>query len=247
MVAFLEELATSDDPAQCTTWYTERALEQLTGDTSPKGCIEAVTSAEPATGAEITDVQVDGRRASARLLPEGGDSAGYAMTVDLVSGREGADGWQVDHYRGVEVVDRALIDARYSEVITTIGPSLMAPDGVDCLDARMRAVPDDQVAQAVLDRTTGYTVVDAIRDCVGFGLDLTAILFLSSHQLQQGGLTQGQADCVASLAIVDYEDLTLEEIITSPEAKEQWMAGLKEAAAFGADDVGATSSVCAKA
>ena len=32
---------------------------------------------------------------------------------------------------------------------------------------------------------------------------------------------------MAGLAIVDYEDLTLEEIITSPEAKEQWMAGLQ--------------------
>ena len=132
-------------------------------------------------------------------------------------------------------------------MVTTIGPSLMAPDDVQCLDESLRAVPDEQVAQAVLDRTSGYTVVDAIRDCVGLGVDLTAILFLSSYQLQQGGLTQGQADCVAGLAIVAYEDLTLEEIVTSPEAKEQWMAGLKEAAAFGADDVGATSSVCAKA
>lgn len=244
ITAVLTELGTSSGPDQCTDLCTPRALRQAIGSSDVQVCRDAVAGVVPADEVQVSDVVVDGSRATARAAMVGGDSGGLAQLVDLV--RSG-DSWMVDGYTAVEIVDRALVDARTAELVQAAGPGLMGPDDVQCVVVTTQAATDEELEGMYLEGTVHTVLVDAIRDCVGGGIDLTAILLLSSYQLEQAGLTRDQADCVAGLAIRDYGELTLEDIVTSPEAKETWMNGLREATAFGADDVGASGSVCSGA
>lgn len=244
VTALLTEMATSSDPDQCQRLYTTRALQQSLGTADVAACREAVADVEPATDVEIDAVDVSGEIGTARMVYRDGDNAGMAQLVRVV---RTDDGWRYDGYTGLEVVDRAAVDDRLRRVVQENGENLMPPDQLACVQGRLTALPDADLVGSSAATTLQTTLVDGIRDCVGGGIDLTTILFLSSYQLVQAGLTQGQADCVAGLAIRDYGELSLEDIVTKPAARQRWLDGLVAAAEYGKDDLGADGSVCSGA
>ncbi|GAB4066656.1 hypothetical protein GCM10028777_20190 [Angustibacter speluncae] len=244
VTALLTEMATSSDPDQCERLYTTRALQQSLGTADVAACREAVADVEPATDVEIDSVDVSGDVGTARLVFRDGDNAGMAQLVRAV---RTDDGWRYDGYTGLEVVDRAAVDDRLRRVVQENGENLMPPDQLACVQGRLTALPDTDLVGSSAATTLQTTLVEGIRDCVGGGIDLTTILFLSSYQLVQAGLSQGQADCVAGLAIRDYGELSLEDIVTKPAARQRWLDGLVAAAEYGKDDVGADGSVCSGA
>lgn len=244
VTALLTQINTSSDPDLCASAYTDRALEQSLGTADVEACREAVARVVPADEVAVEDVVVRGDTATARVTLVGGDNAGYAQGVELVRTQ---DGWRYDRYTSLEIADRAAVDAALARLVQQNGSTLMTPAQITCVQGRLTAVPDAQLEAVQSDGSLQTVLVDGIRDCVGGGVDLAAIALLSSYQLVQAGLTQAQADCVAAAGILDYGELGLADIVTDPAARRQWQDALVTAAEYGADDVGADSSICAKA
>jgi hypothetical protein len=227
VVAVATELGTSSDPRQCTELYTARGLEVAVGSTDLEACREAVHRSEPADEVVVDQVVVDGAGATARVTSIGGASAGLAQTLELV--RE--DGrWRVDGVAGLAIADRAALDERVSRELARWGPQVVPPDRLRCVDEELRAVPDAEVVAAFREGRPDRATVDAVSWCVASGVDSVALYEIVRYQLATKGLTREQADCVAVEALGTFLDLTLEQLVTSEEAREQLDQGLLAAA-----------------
>ncbi len=227
VTAVATELGTSSDPSQCTELYTARGLEVAVGSTDLEECRDAVRSSEPADEVVVDQVVVDGGTATARVTSIGGASAGLAQTLALV--RE--DGrWKVDGVAGLALADRAALDDRVSRELARCGPQVLPPELLGCVDQRLRAVPDAEVVAAFQEGRPDRAAVDAVSWCVAAGVDSVALYEIVRYQLGTKGLTQAQADCVAVEALGTFLDLTLEQLVTSEEARAELDRGLLAAA-----------------
>lgn len=246
----LQGAYTTADPASCTERYTERALAQAyRGAPDPLAACEeqeaspAAAEAAGTASIDVADLVVDGDRATVTVTPQGAASGG-TVAYDLVLVEDG--GWRIDEVVDVAVLDRAAYDDSVTAVVEQVGPTLMAPDDVACVDQQLRAVPDEALARSVVEGASSTSLLaDAVRACLGGGTDLVAILQLSTYQLEQGGLSTEKATCVAGLAITGYGELTLEGIIADPAVKDTWMQALSDAATDGLDSP--AGALCATA
>jgi predicted small secreted protein len=97
----IETAATTSDPSNCTEVETVRFVEQnsgLKGNAAVKACEEeAKAGEEQAEGANVSNVSVDGEKATAEVEFEGGPLGSQSLEVALVE--EGGD-WKLDQVEG---------------------------------------------------------------------------------------------------------------------------------------------------
>lgn len=224
----LTRLATRPDPGACTRDYTPAGLEAMLGSSDVAGCEDSVKRSEAAASVEVTEVEVDGSRASARVSFDGGDSAGTAVTVDLVldDGR-----WRVDGQRDLEVVDRAAYDQAFSAAIGPVVEEMLPAGNVPCVQERLEGRTDDEIERMNAEGTVQSFVAQTIVDCVGSGSDLFALTFLTQHSLSKSDeISRQQAACLAGASIKGMDGLTVEEVVTTTEGRQQWHDAMLAAA-----------------
>lgn len=113
IVEVIEKMATTAHPSNCTGLETRRFNEQNTqrqGAAATKACEEEVEAGhEPAKGARVSKVKVDGERATAEAEFEGGSLGSQALELALVQ----EDGtWKLDRVEGFAAYDgKALAEA----------------------------------------------------------------------------------------------------------------------------------------
>jgi ABC-type glycerol-3-phosphate transport system substrate-binding protein len=106
----IETSATSSDPANCTKLETANFIEQSTdesGKAALKTCEEEAKK-EPeskAESVEVTEVEVEGSKATANAAITGGSLEGQTVSVALVE--EG--GWKLDELTGFVKLDQGAL------------------------------------------------------------------------------------------------------------------------------------------
>jgi copper chaperone CopZ len=109
----IEKAATTSDPSNCTELETQRFVEQNSqkkGKAAVKACEkEAEEGKEQAEGANVSNVSVNGEKATAEVEFEGGTLGSQALEVALV---EGEGDWKLDYVEGFAAYDgKALAEA----------------------------------------------------------------------------------------------------------------------------------------
>ena len=115
------EAVTSTDPAKCTELMTRNFVEQTAsakGEAAVEECEEeAGDEAGEAESVDVTEIEVDGDKATARAAFGGGGLDGQTVIVALV---RGGDQWRLDQIQGFAKLDReALIAALRGQLEAT--------------------------------------------------------------------------------------------------------------------------------
>lgn len=210
----VERMFTTRDAQDCTTLYTEAALEQMVGTDDPvAACRTVLPGSSPARSLEVDGPEVSGQRATARVTPDGGDYGGLAVDLELVL----ADGrWQVDRISDLELLDRQDVLSPIRDGLDeSVGNSLRSED-LDCIDAVLGAIPKEEVEQLLLERQMGQRGIDALRQCLGAGQDLLTLFALLNNQLLNAGASEADAACVAGYMTGFFQDWTIEEVLADP-------------------------------
>jgi len=110
VVDVIETSVTSNDPADCTTLVTQAFVEQgsdESGKAAIKDCEEeAEDEEETAESAEVTDVEVDGEKATANVAISGGGFDGQTVSVAVV---KDGDQWKLDEITSIVKLDNAAL------------------------------------------------------------------------------------------------------------------------------------------
>jgi hypothetical protein len=108
----IETSATSTDPADCTKLNTQQFMEQTTqseGSEAVKECKKQASEEKGSEGATVSNIEVEGSKATADAAISGGSFGGQTMEVALV--KEG-DQWKLDELTSFAKFDKAkLIEA----------------------------------------------------------------------------------------------------------------------------------------
>jgi hypothetical protein len=112
----IETAATTSDPSNCTELETEKFLEQneqAEGAAAVKECEkEAEENEEVAESVDVSNVSVNGEKASAEAAFSGGTFDGQALEIDLV--KEG-DNWKLDEVAGFTNYDPQKLAEAFEE------------------------------------------------------------------------------------------------------------------------------------
>lgn len=229
----LETSFTTSDPAQCDE-VTEKGLNELNPSVAKAkdpaaACKEALDPSANADSIDITNLNVDGSHATATVTAHGGAYAGTAVAVELADD----NGWKLDGFGQIHLVDRdaylASLDQRAET--GTFGTDTLTPKDARCVAADVRR----NASTADLDRSlaTGDRgfLYDAVRNCLGGGLDFIAIIHLIENQLKASGIPADQASCMAALSLAGQQhNMTVEDFAESKQAKGRIGKVLKQGA-----------------
>jgi hypothetical protein len=112
----IETVATSSDPSNCTELETLTFVEQNSqekGKAAVKACEkEAEAEEEEAEGANVSNVSVDGSKATAEVEFEGGSLGAQSLEVALV---EEDDNWKLDQIEGFANYDGKALGEAFEE------------------------------------------------------------------------------------------------------------------------------------
>lgn len=142
----LGTVATTDDPRYCDRLTTERYLEQATGAKAPfaDDICEAEAESGGADSVEVTEIEIDGDRATATVEYEGGSVDGSRLAVSLV---EQDEDWKLDRIDGFRHFDRAGFRQAYRRKLVELGSTGAE---AECVLAGERRLSRAEVERAVL-------------------------------------------------------------------------------------------------
>jgi hypothetical protein len=109
----IEQAATTKDPSNCTELQTLRFTEQNTGEKGKaaiKSCEESAKEEEQAEEAKVSNVSVNGEKATAEAEFIGGSLASQTLAIALVE--EGGD-WKLDQIEGFANYDGKALEETF--------------------------------------------------------------------------------------------------------------------------------------
>jgi hypothetical protein len=222
---------TTADPAQCEE-LTQKGLKQLSPSvaTAPdpaKACREALDPSSNADSVQVTGLSVSGDRATATVTPQGGSLGGAVVTVALAN----QDGWKIDGFNDVKIVDRDAYLASLDEATKrSFGSDALTGRDARCIAAYIRQrVTNEELERSITSAQKGY-VFHAVSLCLGGGIDFIAITQLIENQLRHAGLDRAHAACLAGLSIAGQKSATLKQFATSERIKRSVEKVLKKGA-----------------
>lgn len=149
----VETSATSTDPADCTKLATRQFVEQTTqseGAEAVKTCEKEASNDEGAKSATVSNVEVDGSKASADVALTGGGFDGQEVEVALV--KQG-DQWKLDELTGFAKFNEA-------KVIETLEKGFAKPSSevsrslASCIVKSFEEAPQAKFEEALLSGST---------------------------------------------------------------------------------------------
>ena len=134
--------ATSGDPSACTKYQTVRFDQQTSsgqGQVAVRSC-ERDAAQTAADKVEVTDVNVDGDNATAKVKATGSIFNGQTLDVALV--KENGQ-WKLDQFKGFEDFNRdAMITAFRQQLAQETGNR---PQAVSCIVQQFQAASDQDI------------------------------------------------------------------------------------------------------
>jgi hypothetical protein len=109
----IEQAATTKDPSNCTELQTLRFTEQNTGESGKaaiKSCEESAKEEEQAEEAKVSNVSVNGEKATAEVEFIGGSLGSQTLAVALVE--EDSD-WKLDQIEGFAKYDGKALEETF--------------------------------------------------------------------------------------------------------------------------------------
>jgi hypothetical protein len=109
----IEQAATTKDPSNCTELQTLRFTEQNTGEKGKaaiKSCEESAKEEEQAEEAKVSNVSVNGEKATAEAEFIGGSLGSQTLAIALVE--EGGD-WKLDQIEGFANYDGKALEETF--------------------------------------------------------------------------------------------------------------------------------------
>jgi hypothetical protein len=229
----LQTFFTTSDPAQCDE-LTNNAFKQLSpnvlaADDPASECRKSLDPTGQAKSIQVSDLSIDGSKATATVVPEGGTFEGATVRINLVDD----GGWKIDGIADVQLTSRdeflREVDARAKK---SFGNDAFTADESDCIARYIRReVSTEEIERGIVsgDRTYLY---DGVRLCLGGGTDLIAIVQIINNQLVNEGVDPKVAQCSAGASIAGLKDATLEDFAASRQVQERLAKAIKQAAQF---------------
>jgi hypothetical protein len=140
----IETAATTSDPSNCTELETLSFVEQNTtekGKAAVKTCEEeAEAGEEEAEGANVSNVSVDGSKATAEAEFEGGSLGSQSLEVELVE----EDGtWKLDQIAGFANYDGKALGAAFQKQFEE-EPGELEPEQAKCISGKIAALSQEE-------------------------------------------------------------------------------------------------------
>lgn len=150
VVDVIETSVTSNDPANCTTLETQAFVEQgsdESGKAALKDCEEeAEDEEEEAESAEVTEVEVDGEKATANVAISGGGFDGQTVSIALV---KDGDQWKLDEITGIVKLDNAALVATLEKQFED--PEVKISEaGIECILGTVEEADTGEVEELLL-------------------------------------------------------------------------------------------------
>ncbi len=145
----IETSATSSDPANCTKLETANFIEQSTdesGKAALKTCEEEARK-EPeskAESVEVTEVEVEGSKATANAAITGGSLEGQTVSVALVE--EG--GWKLDELTGFVKLDQGALAKVFKTQLEKSGE--LNAKQTSCIVEGIEKAPQEEIEEIIL-------------------------------------------------------------------------------------------------
>jgi hypothetical protein len=229
----LETFFTTSDPVQCEE-LTNNAFKQLSpdvlaADDPAAECRKSLDPTGEAKSIQVSDVNIDGSKATATLVPDGGTFEGATVKLALVDD----GGWKIDGITDVQLTNREEflreVDARAKK---SFGNDAFTAEQSDCIAKYIRReASTDEIEQGIVSGDRTY-VYDAVRLCLGAGTDLIAIVQIIDRQLVNAGVDPKVAQCSAGASIAGLKDATLEDFAASRQVQQRLAKAIKQAAQF---------------
>jgi hypothetical protein len=141
--------ATSDDPANCTDLETQSFVEQVateSGKAALKSCEEETADPESkADSVEVTEVEVEGDKATAQAAISGGGFDGQALVLALV--RDG-DRWKLDEIAEFAKFDQGAFVQQFKTQLEKGGEVEL--ETTACIVEALEEAPREEIEELVL-------------------------------------------------------------------------------------------------
>ena len=118
IVEAIETSATSTNPADCSKFSTQAFMEQSTSETGQKAvksCEEEASESDNAESVDVSEVEVEGSKATADAAVTGSSLGGQTVTISLV--KEG-DQWKLDQITGFAAFDQSKLVKAFETELT---------------------------------------------------------------------------------------------------------------------------------
>jgi ABC-type glycerol-3-phosphate transport system substrate-binding protein len=159
----IETAATSTDPAVCNETQTLNFMEQTTGSSgreAEKQCEEQAESGENnPDSVKVSEVEVEGEKATANAEFKGGNFDGQTLTLALVE-EEGE--WKLDELTGFVNFDPAKLIAVLAGKLKE--EASIEPRIASCIVEGMEELPDKELESLVLENNSG-PIVEIAEGC----------------------------------------------------------------------------------
>jgi ABC-type glycerol-3-phosphate transport system substrate-binding protein len=145
----IETSATASDPANCTKLETLNFSEQSSGESgkaATEACEEEAKDPEgKADSVEVSEVEVDGEKATAQAAISGGSFDGQAVVLALV--KEG-DQWKLDEITEFAKFDQGAIAQQFKTQLEKGGE--VEAETISCIVEGIEEAPQEEIEEAVL-------------------------------------------------------------------------------------------------
>jgi hypothetical protein len=144
----IEQTATTSSKENCTELETQRFVEQNTfetGKAAVKSCIDD-TGSSNADSVEISDVKIDGDKATATVAVTGSAFGGQTLKVSLV---KADDQWKMDHIDDFVNFDQQKF-AKAFEAALTEGENSLPADQAKCIASGFANASADAAKTVIL-------------------------------------------------------------------------------------------------
>jgi hypothetical protein len=141
--------ATSSDPANCTELETQNFVEQSAGESGKaalKTCEKEAADPEgKADSVKVTEVEVDGEKATAQAAVVGGAFDGQALVLALV---KDGDQWKLDEITEFAKFDQAAIANQFKTQLEKGGE--VEPKTTACIVEGIEEAPQEELEEVIL-------------------------------------------------------------------------------------------------
>jgi hypothetical protein len=145
----IETSATTGDPANCTKLETANFVEQSTGESGKAaiGTCEEEAKKDPESNAEsvaVTEVEVDGSKATANAALSGGSLDEQTVSIALVED----DGWKLDELTGFVEFDQGALAQSFEAQLEKSGE--LDSEQASCIVEGIEEAPREELEEIIL-------------------------------------------------------------------------------------------------
>lgn len=154
ITAAITKAATSGDPAACTSVQTPAFNAQTSGGNGngdPTAACEKSAASTAAKTVDVTNIKVDGDKATADVAITGATLDGQTVAIALV--KQGGQ-WKLDKVNSFVKFDRNKLIAAFGNQVTTGAPAGV----IACAKQHLAAATDAQLEAIILTPTGGDAV-----------------------------------------------------------------------------------------